>query len=91
MNSIMNLHQKDPHRADDVDNINKVRLIRALEIVAELGHVPPLHEPKLVYETEMYLMKPLTRAYTPENRAKTSCQTRETECSTNAETLNKTQ
>jgi len=28
MNSIMNLHKKDPHRADDVDRYNKVRLIR---------------------------------------------------------------
>jgi len=52
------LAQKDPYRADAVDRYNKVRLIRALEIVQELGYVPPLHEPKLLYETEFYLMNP---------------------------------
>lgn len=52
------LAEKDPYRADDVDRYNKVRLIRALEIVHELGFVPPLHEPKLLYETEFYLMNP---------------------------------
>ncbi|MEZ0209139.1 MAG: tRNA (adenosine(37)-N6)-dimethylallyltransferase MiaA [Candidatus Paceibacterota bacterium] len=52
------LAEKDPYRADDVDRYNKVRLIRALEIVHELGFVPPLHEPKLLYTTELYLMHP---------------------------------
>lgn len=52
------LAEKDPYRADDVDRYNKVRLIRALEIVHELGFVPPLAEPKLLYETEFYLMAP---------------------------------
>jgi tRNA dimethylallyltransferase len=52
------LAAKDPYRADAVDRYNKVRLIRALEIVHELGYVPPLHEPKLVYKTEFYLMNP---------------------------------
>ncbi len=52
------LAEKDPYRADAVDRYNKVRLIRALEIVHELGFVPPLHEPKLLYETEFYLMNP---------------------------------
>ncbi len=52
------LAEKDPYRADDVDRYNKVRLIRALEIVYELGHVPPLSEAKLLYETEIYIMNP---------------------------------
>ncbi len=52
------LAEKDPYRADTVDRYNKVRLIRALEIVYELGFVPPLHTPKLLYETEFYLMSP---------------------------------
>jgi tRNA dimethylallyltransferase len=52
------LAQKDPYRADAVDRYNKVRLIRALEIVYELGYVPPQHVPKLLYDTELYLMNP---------------------------------
>jgi tRNA dimethylallyltransferase len=52
------LAQKDPYRADTVDRYNKVRLVRALEIVHELGHVPPLHVPKLLYETNFYIMHP---------------------------------
>jgi tRNA dimethylallyltransferase len=52
------LAEKDPYRADDVDRYNKVRLIRALEIVHELGFVPPLGKPKLLYDTEFYLMNP---------------------------------
>jgi tRNA dimethylallyltransferase len=48
----------DPYRADTVDRHNKVRLVRALEIAYELGHVPVVQEPKLVYETEFYLMNP---------------------------------
>ncbi len=55
------LAEKDPYRADTVDRYNKVRLIRALEIVHELGFVPVLHEPKLLYDTELYLLQP-TRA-----------------------------
>lgn len=49
---------KDPYRADTVDRYNKVRLIRALEIVHELGHVPIQHKPKLLYKTDFYLMNP---------------------------------
>lgn len=52
------LAEKDPYRADTIDRYNKMRLIRALEIAHELGSVPPLHEPKLMYETEFYLMNP---------------------------------
>ncbi len=47
------LAEKDPFSADRVDRYNKVRLIRALEIVYELGSVPPLREPKLLYGTEL--------------------------------------
>ena len=52
------LAEKDPYRADTIDRYNKVRIIRALEIAHELGFVPPLHVPKLSYETEFYLMAP---------------------------------
>lgn len=34
------LSEKDPERADTIDRHNKVRLIRALEIIATLGKVP---------------------------------------------------
>lgn len=56
------LAYKDPYRADTIDRYNKVRLVRALEIAHELGHVPPLAEPKLAYETEFYLMNPAREA-----------------------------
>ncbi len=36
------LRKKDPVRANNIDPHNKIRLIRALEICASLGHVPPL-------------------------------------------------
>ncbi|MEX2514986.1 MAG: tRNA (adenosine(37)-N6)-dimethylallyltransferase MiaA [Candidatus Paceibacterota bacterium] len=36
------LQQKDPRRADEIDPDNPHRLIRALEIVAEIGEVPKL-------------------------------------------------
>jgi tRNA dimethylallyltransferase len=52
------LAEKDPYRADAVDRYNKVRLIRALEIVSELGHVPVLPDPELLYETEFYMLHP---------------------------------
>jgi tRNA dimethylallyltransferase len=34
------LMKKDPRRAETIDRHNKVRLIRALEIIATLGKVP---------------------------------------------------
>lgn len=52
------LRLKDPKRASEIDHHNKVRLVRALEIVRELGSVPSLPESKLLYETEFYLMSP---------------------------------
>ena len=41
------LEKKDPARAKTIDAKNKVRLIRALEICASLGIVPPLCRPGL--------------------------------------------
>jgi len=38
------LKEKDPRRAEDIDENNPVRLIRALEIVNELGKVPKLEK-----------------------------------------------
>lgn len=38
------LEQKDPRRAETIDENNPVRLIRALEIVEELGKVPKLEK-----------------------------------------------
>ncbi len=36
------LEKKDPRRAKEIDSNNKVRIIRALEIIEKLGKVPPL-------------------------------------------------
>ncbi len=52
------LLHKDPKRAARIDRHNKVRLVRALEIVQELGFVPPLSEHKFLHKTEFYLMSP---------------------------------
>lgn len=41
------LKKQDPRRATDIDAKNKVRLIRALEIVASLGKVPPRKKSKV--------------------------------------------
>ncbi len=45
------LQKKDPARAQNIDSKNKRRLIRALEIINELGTVPESMEPVLNYET----------------------------------------
>jgi tRNA dimethylallyltransferase len=58
----MELMEKDPHRAETIDRFNKVRLVRALEIVYSLGSVPELPKPKLLYETEIYIMNPTREA-----------------------------
>lgn len=52
------LARKDPRRADEIDKHNRVRIIRALELVEAHGYVPELVEPQLVYDVEMYLMSP---------------------------------
>jgi tRNA dimethylallyltransferase len=50
------LLSQDPRRAQAIDKHNKVRLIRALEIVATLGEVPALDTQELRYDTDIYLM-----------------------------------
>jgi len=40
----------DPRRAEDVDPSNKRRIMRALEVVAALGAVPPLPQTELPYD-----------------------------------------
>ena len=49
---------KDPARAHVIDKHNRVRVIRALEIIESLGYVPLQENQKLKYETEMYIMNP---------------------------------
>ncbi len=45
------LSQKDPRRAADIDQHNKRRLIRALEIIDAIGTVPPLSHTSSAYHT----------------------------------------
>ncbi len=52
------LTKKDAHRAKMIDKHNRVRLIRALEIINSLGKVPLQGTPKLRYPTTFYLMSP---------------------------------
>lgn len=52
------LSGKDPKRAETIDRYNKVRLVRALEIVNAIGSVPPLPKAELAYDVELYLMHP---------------------------------
>lgn len=55
---VTRLQASDPSRASAIDAHNRVRLIRALEIIESLGHVPTLPEPKLLYKTKIYLLNP---------------------------------
>jgi len=48
----------DPVRSGNIDPHNRVRLIRALEIVDALGIVPTQTTPTLLHDTEIYLMNP---------------------------------
>ena len=41
------LEEKDPRRAEEIDRHNKVRLVRALEIIKALGAVPEPHPEEL--------------------------------------------
>jgi tRNA dimethylallyltransferase len=50
------LFAKDPCRAEAIDKHNRVRLIRALEVVEVLGEVPKQHQPKFIWPTEIFLM-----------------------------------
>lgn len=53
------LLSKDSRRAKEIDKHNRVRVIRALEIIETLGKVPKQNKPKLKYNVEMYLMAPV--------------------------------
>lgn len=50
------LMQKDRRRAEQIDKHNKVRLVRALEIITTLGKVPAQTVPAYRYPTKIYLM-----------------------------------
>ncbi len=52
------LVQKDLARATAIDRYNKVRLIRALEIVDTLGVVPKQEHSEFRFPTKLYLMNP---------------------------------
>ncbi len=52
------LETKDPRRASKIDKYNRVRLIRALEIIDALGKVPEETDLTWRYDVEFYLMNP---------------------------------
>lgn len=52
------LTQKDPSRADTIDKHNRVRVIRALEIINSLGTVPTQEQSDFRFSTKLYLMNP---------------------------------
>ncbi len=54
----MMIQVKDPHRAATIDRHNRIRLIRALEIIEAHGKVPVLDEPTFRFDIEMYLLNP---------------------------------
>ena len=52
------LLKADPRRANEIDKHNKVRLVRALEIIEVLGKVPESEKSTFRFETKFYLMNP---------------------------------
>lgn len=44
------LEEQDPDRARVIDKHNRPRIVRALEIISELGHVPPTRPSESAYE-----------------------------------------
>lgn len=52
------LKKKDPSRAKTIDRHNKVRLIRALEVIEALGKVPKVKARPLPYNVEWIGIKP---------------------------------
>lgn len=52
------LQQKDKRRAQEIDKHNRVRIIRSLEIIDSLGHVPEQTTPTFRYATTIYIMQP---------------------------------
>lgn len=52
------IEKKDPVRASSIDRHNRIRLIRALEIIASNGKVPPLKTPMFRFNVDFYLLNP---------------------------------
>lgn len=52
------LQQKDKGRAKVIDRYNRVRIIRALEIIDSLGYVPEQITPTFRHATTIYIMQP---------------------------------
>lgn len=50
--------KKDPKRAHAIDKYNRIRLIRALEIIEIHGKVQELKEPVLRFDVDFYLLNP---------------------------------
>lgn len=57
------LQKKDPHRANNIDRNNPRRLIRALEIIAALGTVPPRRSTSPYRVLKVGISLPRTRLY----------------------------
>jgi len=54
----LKLQEQDQARAEKIDKHNKVRLVRALEIIEQEGKVPVLQDAQFRYPTEIYLLSP---------------------------------
>lgn len=52
------LKDKDARRAKEIDSNNRVRIIRALEIINAVGKVPEKEAPIFRYDVEFYLLNP---------------------------------
>lgn len=52
------LKTKDSRRAKEIDQHNRVRIIRALEIINAVGKVPEQEKPTFRYDVEFYLLNP---------------------------------
>lgn len=50
--------KKDARRAEKIDKHNRIRLIRALEIIETDGKVMPLEAPVFRYDVDFYLLNP---------------------------------
>ncbi len=52
------LEEKDARRASEIDKHNRVRIIRALEIINAIGKVPEKEEPRFRFDVKFYLLNP---------------------------------
>lgn len=52
------IKEKDPSRAETIDRHNRIRLVRALEIIETHGKVPNLTEPTFRFDVDFYLLNP---------------------------------